>query len=250
MTRFVRHILTGAAAGILCFCGAFAAEAQDIFLRPALESFIDKDTMLEFPAQVGVFQKVRVRKNEKSQVIGTVIRYENEAGTCADVYIYSLDEDARTVTREMFDDHCRKTDRDIMQMPEKKQDPELKLPELKIRSVARVETFGHKAPGNGFEAHYRIKNGSVLMDSVLYLALYRNKLVKVFVSYSPEDEDETASAYGFIDSVAEMMKEKSADNNKAEKPENATGTDAPAKKNEAEQPPAPAAKPETTGAGA
>ena len=249
MTRFVRHILTGAAAGILCFCGAIAAEAQDIFLRPALESFIDKDTMLEFPAQVGVFQKVRVRKNEKSQVIGTVIRYENEAGTCADVYIYSLDEDARTVTREMFDDHWRKTDRDIMQMPEKKQDPELKLPELKIRSVVRVETFGRKAPGNGFEAHYRIKNGSVLMDSVLYLALYRNKLVKVFVSYSPEDTDETASAYGFIDSVAEMMKEKSADNNKAEKPETASGTESPAKKNEAEQAPAPAAKPET-GAGA
>jgi hypothetical protein len=245
MTRPVRHILTGAAAGILCFCGAFAAEAQDIFLRPALESFIDKDTMLEFPAQVGAFQKVRVRKNEKSRVIGTVIRYENEVGTCADVYLYSLDEDARTVTREMFETHCRKTDRDIMAMPEKKQDPELNLPELKIRSVARVETFGHKAPANGFEAHYRIRNGSVLMDSVLYLALYRNKLVKIFVSYSPEDEDETASAYGFIDSVAEMMKEKSDDKNEAEKP--AAGTDAPAKKNGAEQ--APAAKPET-GAGA
>ena len=73
MTRLVRHILTGAAAGVLCFCGAFAAEAQDIFLRPALESFIDKDTMLEFPAQIGAFQKVRVRKNEKSRVIGTDI---------------------------------------------------------------------------------------------------------------------------------------------------------------------------------
>ena len=247
MTRLVRHILAGAAAGILCFCGAFAAEAQDIFLRPALESFIDKDTMLEFPAQVGVFQKVRVRKNEKSRVIGTVIRYENEAGTCADVYIYSLDEDARTVTREMFEAHCRKTDGDIMQMPEKKLDPELNLPELKIRSVARVETFGHKAPGNGFEAHYRIRNGSVLMDSVLYLALYRNKLVKVFVSYSPEDTDETASAYGFIDSVAEMMKETSDDKNEAEKPAAAAGTEAPTKKNGAEQ--AQTAKPET-GAGA
>ena len=86
------------------------------------------------------------------------------------------------------------------------------------------------------------------MDSVLYLALYRNKLVKVFVSYSPEDTDETASAYGFIDSVAEMMKETSGDNNKAEKPTAAAaGTDAPAEKSGAEQ--APAANPET-GAGA
>ena len=86
MTRFHRSLFTGAAAGFLCLCWVLSAEAQDIFLRPAMEAFVDKDTMLVFPAQVDTFQKVRVRKNE-NPVFGTVVRYENEDGTCADVYI-------------------------------------------------------------------------------------------------------------------------------------------------------------------
>ena len=77
MTHLSRHILSGAAAVFLCFFGALSVEAQEIFLRPALESFIEKDTMLEFQAQIGTFQKVRVRKNEKHPVFGTVVRYEN-----------------------------------------------------------------------------------------------------------------------------------------------------------------------------
>ena len=214
MTRLSRHILSGAAAGFLCFCGAFAAEAQEVFLRPALESFVEKDTMLEFRAQIGTFQKVRVRRNEKHPVFGTVVRYENEIGSCADVYIYSLDEEDTAVTAEMFEKHFRETDRDIMKLPETKLDAE--LPDHKIRSVTRAEAPGRKAPEGGFEAYYRIKNGSTLMDSVLYLALYRNRLVKVRVSYSPEDEGEDAAAYSFIDSIAEMMNGKTSRKNSAE----------------------------------
>ena len=102
MTRFHRTLLTGAAAGFLCLCGVLAAWAQDVFLRPAMEEFIDKDTRLVFPAQVDTFQKVRVRKNE-NPVFGTVVRYENELGSCADVYIYSLDTSAKPVPQELFE---------------------------------------------------------------------------------------------------------------------------------------------------
>ena len=77
MTRFLRQFLFGTAAGFLCICGVLSAAAQEVFLRPALESFVEKDTMLEFQAQIGTFQKVRVRKNEKHPVFGTVVRYEN-----------------------------------------------------------------------------------------------------------------------------------------------------------------------------
>jgi hypothetical protein len=201
MTYLLRNLLAGAAAGFLCFCGAFAAEAQDIFLRPAMEAFVDKDTLLVFPAQVETFQKVRVRKNE-NPVFGTVVRYENESGTCADVYIYSLDTGAKPVQQDMFEKHCRETDEGILKMPE--QNP-------KITSVVQAETPGRKAPEGGFEAQYRIQNGSVQMDSVLYLALYRGKLVKVRISYSPEDSEESAQAYRFIDFVAALMnKDKAA----------------------------------------
>lgn len=215
MTHSLRNILIGAGAGLLCLCGTLSAAAQDVFLRPAMESFIDKDTMLEFSAQIDTFQKVRVRKNE-NPVFGTVVRYENEAGSCADVYIYSLDTGAKAVSREMFEKHFRETDQDIMDMPKPKSNPELNLSSQKIRSVSRIEAPGRTAPEGGFEAHYLIQNGSTPMISVLYLALYRGKLVKVRVSYSPEDQDENESAYKFIDAVAAMLTRESAEDAKSD----------------------------------
>ena len=220
MTYSRRSFFAGAVAGFLCFCGVLSAGAQDIFLRPAMEAFVDKDTMLVFPAQVDTFQKVRVRKNE-NPVFGTVVRYENEAGTCADVYIYSLDTGAKPVQPDSFEAHCRETDEGILKMPE--QNP-------KIVSVARVEVPGRKATEGGYEAHYRILSGATPMDSVLFLALYHGKLVKVRISYSPDDSDEAAHASLFVDAVAAMMnREKTPETQKgkagseAPKPEAETG---------------------------
>ncbi len=201
MTRFRRTLFLGTTAGILCLCGVLASAAQDVFLRPATEAFVDKDTLLVFPAQVDTFQKVRVRKNE-NPVFGTVVRYENELGTCADVYLYSLDTGAKPVQRDMYEKHCRETDQGIL---------DLSVQNPKI-SVAHLEAApGRKAPEGGYEAFYRIQNGSTQMDSVLYLALYKGKLVKVRVSYSSEDKDELTHACLFIDAVAAMLnKDKSA----------------------------------------
>jgi hypothetical protein len=195
MTRSRHSLFSGAAAGFLCLFGVLSAEAQDIFLRPALEAFVDKDTMLVFPAQVDTFQKVRVRKNE-NPVFGTVVRYENETGTCADVYIYSLDTGAKPVRQDMFEEHCRETDEGILKMPE--QNP-------KITSVEHIAAPAGKTPEGGYEAHYRILSGSTPMDSVLFLALYHGKLVKVRISYSPEDTDESEHARLFVAAVAAML---------------------------------------------
>ena len=206
MTRFLRTLLTGAAAGFLCLCGVLSAEAQDVFLRPAMEEFVDKDTRLVFPAQIDTFQKVRVRKNE-NPVFGTVVRYENELGSCADVYIYSLDTAAKPVPQEMFEKHCRETDQGILNLSE--QNPKIK--------VEHLDAAGRTAPEGGFEAFYRIQNGSTQMDSVLYLALYKGKLVKVRISYSPDDSEEPAHATLFIDAVAAMLNKEKAES--AKKPE-------------------------------
>jgi len=205
MTHFFRTFLIGAVAGFLCLCGVLTAGAQDIFRRPAMEAFVDKDTLLVFPAQVDTFQKVRVRKNE-NPVFGTVVRYENELGSCADVYIYSLDTGAKPVRRDMFEKHCRETDLGILELSA--QNPKL--------SVDRIGAPERKTSPDGFEAHYRIHNGSTQMDSVLYLALYKGKLVKVRISYSPEDEDEPAHSRLFIDFVAALL---DGENSPAQKPE-------------------------------
>ena len=229
MTRFLRHLILGITGGFLCLCGVLPAAAQDIFLRPAMESFVDKDTGLEFPAIVDTFQKVRVRKNE-NPVFGTVVRYENEAGTCADVYIYSLDTGAKAVRQDMFEKHCRETDEGILKMSENNRN---------IKSVKHIEAPERKAPETGFEAHYSILNGTVQMDSVLYLALYRGKLVKVRVTYFPEDADEKRHAGLFVDAVcailnrnkAEESEKTTADTPQASKPEparKAPDSDAPA----------------------
>ena len=200
MTRFPRTLLIGTAAGFLCLCGALSAKAQDVFLRPAMEEFVDKDTRLVFPAQIDTFQKVRVRKNE-NPVFGTVVRNENELGSCADVYIYSLDTAAKPVPQETFEKHCKETDQGIMNLSA--QNPKIK--------VERLDASGRKVPDGGFEAFYRIQNGSTQMDSVLYLALYKGKLIKVRISYSPEDNEESVHAGIFIDAVAAMLnKEKTA----------------------------------------
>ena len=206
MTRFRRTLLTGAAAGFLCLCAVLCAVAQDVFLRPAMEAFVDKDTLLVFPAQIDTFQKVRVRKNE-NPVFGTVVRYENELGSCADVYIYSLDTAAKPVQQDAYEKHCLETDQGILNLSA--QNPKIK--------VEHLEAPGRKAPEGGYEMFYRIQNGSTQMDSVLYLALYKGKLVKVRISYSPEDTEEPVHADLFIDAVAAMMnREKPAS---AKKPE-------------------------------
>lgn len=240
MTRFLRHLISGATAGFLCISAALPAAAQDIFLRPALESFVDKDTGLEFPAIIDTFQKVRVRKNE-NPVFGTVVRYENEAGTCADVYIYSLDTGAKAVRQDVFEKHFQETDLGILDMPSKNRN---------IQSVKHIEVPGRKAPANGFEVHYKIQNGAVQMDSVLYLALYRGKLVKIRVSYFPEDTDEAVHAGLFVDAVSAMLNKNKAEEarkpastaaaqeSKAETPRNASTSTEPAAA-------AAAAKPET-----
>ena len=216
MTSSRRNILSDLAAGVLILLGAFVVFAQDVFLRPALEDFIDKDTKLVFPAIIDTFQKVRVRKNE-NPVFGTVVRYENESGTCADVYIYSLDTGAKEVRADEFEKHFRETDQGILKLAEQNS---------RIKAVSRLETPDRKTPGPGREARYRIESLPDAMDSILYLALYRGKLVKLRVSYAPDDKDEAEHAGLFIDAVAAMLVEKPQQ--EAKRPDSAPETAATA----------------------
>ena len=74
--------------------------------------------------------------------------------------------------------------------------------------MSRLETPDRKTPGPGREARYRIESLPDPMDSILYLALYRGKLVKLRVSYAPDDKDEAEHAGLFIEAVAAMLVEK------------------------------------------
>ena len=235
MTSPRRNILLCLLAAVLCL-SVIVAFAQDVFLRPALEDFIDKDTKLVFPAIVDTFQKVRVRKNE-NPVFGTVVRYENEAGTCADVYIYSLDTGAKEVRADEFEKHFQETDQGILKLAQQNS---------RIKSVSRLEAPDRKTPGPGREARYRIDSLPDPMDSILYLALYRGKLVKLRVSYAPDDKDEAEHAGLFIEAVAAMLVEKPQearrpDDSAPETTTTAAATMEPAAKDAAKDSPAPGA---------
>ena len=231
MNRTCRNILFCLLAAVLCL-SVIVAFAQDVFLRPALEDFIDKDTKLVFPAIVDTFQKVRVRKNE-NPVFGTVVRYENEAGTCADVYIYSLDTGAKEVRADEFEKHFQETDQGILKLAQQNS---------RIKSVSRLEAPDRKTPGPGREARYRIDSLPDPMDSVLYLALYRGKLVKLRVSYAPDDKDEAVHAGLFIDAISAMLVEKPQETKRLDStPETAAATAGPAANDAAKDSPAPGA---------
>lgn len=230
MTSPRRNILLCLLAAALCL-SVIVAFAQDVFLRPALEDFIDKDTKLVFPAIVDTFQKVRVRKNE-NPVFGTVVRYENESGTCADVYIYSLDTGAKEVRADEFEKHFQETDQGILKLAEQNS---------RINAVTRLETPDRKTPGPGREARYRIDSLPDPMDSILYLALYHGKLVKLRVSYAPDDKDEAEHAGLFIDAISAMLVEKPQE---AKRPDSAqetatTATAEPAANDAAKDSPVP-----------
>lgn len=230
MTSHRRNILLCLLAAALCL-SVIVAFAQDVFLRPALEDFIDKDTKLVFPAIVDTFQKVRVRKNE-NPVFGTVVRYENEAGTCADVYIYSLDTGAKEVRADEFEKHFQETDQGVLKLAEQNS---------RINAVTRLETPDRKTPGPGREARYRIDSLPDPMDSILYLALYHGKLVKLRVSYAPDDKDEAEHAGLFIDAISAMLVEKPQE---AKRPDSAqetatTATAEPAANDAAKDSPVP-----------
>lgn len=51
--------------------------------------YSDETTGIVFPAKIGPFTKIAVRKNN-NPFFGTIIRYAGSFGTSADIYIYSL----------------------------------------------------------------------------------------------------------------------------------------------------------------
>ena len=97
--------------GICCAAWALAvcAAPDPVYeRRPFLEDYVDADTGVRLPPRIGNYRKNEVVKNF-NPMIGTVIRYADPQGNCADVYIYSLDTsnletwDATPIENEQLD---------------------------------------------------------------------------------------------------------------------------------------------------
>ena len=80
------------------------AEAQDVVSLPKETPYADDATGAVFPARIGSFAKTNVTKN-LNPYYGTVIRYANDYGSSADVYIYALDLKTVNLSAEQWRKH-------------------------------------------------------------------------------------------------------------------------------------------------
>lgn len=170
--------------------------APDFLLRPASEAFQDKDTGLIFPARISEFSKVRVRRN-LNPVFGTTVRYESESGNCADVYLYALDTGAKEVTEEQFSENCADTVKGILGVAGQSK---------QIRSVKQLESeFKIQSKTSFRTSFFRMQSEDGNLDSILVMALYRGRIVKLRITYDSEAEDEQKTAVEFAQSVLDML---------------------------------------------
>ena len=184
MKRFA-HVL----AFLLIFSPLFESSAALVFRRSAGESYRDAETGLTFPPQIGEYSKTRVCLNQ-DPVFGSKIRYENEAGDCADVYLYALDSFGNPVDQESFEQHFRDTRDSILRLP--KQSKLVK--EVSSKHLPPFDSFPHCAL-------FRIRAEDEEFDSLLYMALVRGRIVKVRLS-AADNGDLPSSALEFLNELA------------------------------------------------
>lgn len=165
--------------------GAAAEPGEPLYeRRPALENYVDADTGATLPAQIGRFKKTEVIKNF-NPLIGTVVRYSDPDGDCADIYIYSLSGSGQTVLPDTARAHFETICRAIINLPKKSS------------QVSEVIPLGEKALEHppkvlGQSASFRINIAGDFRNSELAVFPFGSKIVKLRISsspYAPKDED-------------------------------------------------------------
>ncbi len=152
--------------------------------RSARESYVDEETGVTLPPRIGRFQKTEVVKNF-NPLIGTVVRYSDPDGNCADVYIYSLSGAGRVISAEEALDHFRTIRRAIVSLPRKS---------TQVSEVLPLEEKALNEPPNirGRCASFRIKIAGDFRTSDLAVFPFGSKIIKLRISsspYAPKDED-------------------------------------------------------------
>ena len=159
---------------LFLFSIAWILQAAETERHPFREAYADPDTGVRFPAEIGSYRKTEVVRNF-NPLIGTVIRYVDSDGGCADIYIYSLDSSKAKVSGESFRkhyDHLKKTIQNLSK---------------KTSHVSDIKTLGEskyqKSPlVSGCQVFFRMKIGEELHNSDLTVFPYADKIVKIRIS--------------------------------------------------------------------
>lgn len=165
-------------------------------LLPKDAPYTDPATGVVFPAEISSYTKHQVTRN-LNPVYGTAIRYFNEIGSCADIYIYSLDTSAAPVNQEQFAEHYKETKEVIMKLP---------AGAGPVNSVACVEEFKFNGRPDILGCAFLI---GVEDDDEIYseliMFLFKGNIVKMRITYETNNPSEKESAYQFSREIIRLF---------------------------------------------
>lgn len=186
MEKNLRKKLIFALTALSFTCTGLLSGAE-IVRKPAGEPYTDTNIGVSFPARMDTFEKVSVRINPDPRY-GTVIAYENETGTFADVFIYRLEADAaKPLTTPLYQAHVKETIQKILTMNQQSK---------QIKSVKQLPP--ENAPLIKDMAKFRIVVQDEAFISALYLMSQKQHIIKIRITYSEQMETEHAAVQEFI----------------------------------------------------
>ena len=177
--------------------GSIPLAGAEVVRKSASASYNDPATGLVFPPRLHTFEKVSVRVNPDPR-FGSVVAYENEAGTFADVFLYRLTAEAgKTITPEQLQAHIKETVQTLLTINTRSK---------QIKSVQQIKvknTLPVKA-----SAAFLITVRDETFMSLLYLWEYKGSIIKVRITYSEQMDSEKNAALEFMKLLVAMTKQK------------------------------------------
>ena len=177
--------------------GAIPLAGAEVVRKSASASYNDPATGLVFPPRLHTFEKVSVRVNPDPR-FGSVVAYENEAGTFADVFLYRLTaEPGKKITPEQLQAHIKETVQNLSTINTRSK---------QIKSVQQIKvenTLPVKA-----SAAFLITVRDETFMSLLYLWEYKDSIIKVRITYSEQMDSEKNAALEFMKLLVAMTTKK------------------------------------------
>ena len=177
--------------------GSIPLAGAEVVRKSASASYNDPATGLVFPPRLQTFEKVSVRVNPDPR-FGSVVAYENEAGTFADVFLYRLTaEPGKKITPEQLQAHIKETVQNLSTINTRSK---------QIKSVQQIKvenTLPVKA-----SAAFLITVRDETFMSLFYLWEYNGSIIKVRITYSEQMDSEKNAALEFMKLLVAMTTKK------------------------------------------
>ena len=156
--------------------------------RAVSESYEEPEIKIVFPAEIGKFRKNEVSRSF-NPMIGTKIRYSDADGYCADIFIYSLPVDAKTISSAMLDEHYKTVRTEILHLSSRSASVK------KVTLPSEKSVFDKKIGSTVHTAAFLLSwNSGAEQTSTMTLFSYKGKIIKLRMSCTGEDAEQFSNA--------------------------------------------------------